>query len=49
MNYEYNTEFITAVGRMIGDLVDLYTDLGGFSAANDLRKQEDFTRNIVVS
>ena len=46
---EYNTEFIVDVGRMMSDLADLYTALGGFTAANELRKQEDFTRKIVVS
>ena len=46
---EYNTEFITAIGKMMSDLADLYTDLGGFVAANGLREQEDFTNKAVVS
>ena len=46
---EYNTEFITAIGKMMSDLADLYTDLGGFVAANGLREQEDFTNKVVVS
>ena len=46
---EYNTEFITAIGKMMSDLADLYIDLGGFVAANGLREQEDFTNKVVVS
>ena len=46
---EYNTEFITAIGKMMSDLADLYTDIGGFTAANGLREQEDFTKKVVVS
>jgi hypothetical protein len=45
---EHNTDFITAVGKMMGDLADLYTDLDGETAANEVRKQEDFTKKVVV-
>jgi hypothetical protein len=30
---ELNTEFITAIGKIMGDLADLYTVMGGFTAA----------------
>ena len=31
------------------DLADLYTDLGGETVADEVRKQGDFTKKIVVS
>ena len=46
---EYNKEFLTAIGKMMSDLADLYTALGGVTAANGLRKQKDFTKKVVVS
>jgi hypothetical protein len=46
---EYNKDFLTAIGKMMSDLADLYTALGGVTAANGLRKQEDFTKRVVVS
>ena len=45
---EHNTDFITAVGKMMGDLAELYTDLDGETAANEVRKQENFTKKVVV-
>ena len=33
---------------MMSDLAVLYTDLGGEIAAEELRKQEDFTKKVVV-
>ena len=45
---EHNTDFITAVGKMMGDLADLYTDLDGETAAKEVRKQENFTKKVVV-
>ena len=46
---EYNKEFLTAIGKMMNDLADLYTALGGVIAANGLRKQKDFTRKLAIS
>lgn len=46
---EYNKEFLTAIGKMMSDLADLYTALGGVTAANGLRKQEDFTKRVVTN
>ena len=47
---EYNKEFITAIGKMMADLADLYEALGQSDiAANELRRQEQFTRKVVVS
>ena len=31
------------------DLADLYRDLGGLTAAQEIRKQGDFTKKVVVS
>ena len=45
---EHNTDFITAVSKMMGDLADLNTDLDGETAANEVRKQENFTKKVVV-
>ena len=47
-NKDYNKEFFTAIGNMMSDLAVLYTDLGGEIAAEELRKQEDFTKKVVV-
>jgi len=46
---EHNTDFITAVSKMMGDLADLYTDLDGDTAANEIRKQENFTKKAVAT
>lgn len=45
---ENNKEFIIAVGNMMSDLADLYTDLGGDIAAEEFRKQEDFAKKLVA-
>ena len=45
---EHNKEFITAIGNMMTDLAGLYEALGqGDIAANELRRQERFTRKVV--
>jgi len=45
---DHNKDFITAVSNMMGDLVDLYTELGGDIAAKDIKKQQDFTRKLLT-
>ena len=47
-NNKYNKEFLTAVSNMMSDLADLYADLGGDIAAEEIRKQEDFTKKMMV-
>ena len=44
----HNKDFITAVSNMMGDLVDLYTELGGDIAAKDIKKQQEFTKKLLV-
>ena len=44
----HNKDFITAVINMMGDLADLYTELGGDIAAKDIKKQQDFTKKLLV-
>ena len=46
---EYNKGFFTAIAKLISDLADLYTALGGLTAAKDMKKQEQFTKSVVVS
>merc|ERR1712086_1068950 len=44
---EYNVEAITSIGEMMSGLADLFGALGGISDAEDIRKQEDFTKRVV--
>merc|ERR1712123_367687 len=44
----YNKEFIGSVGNMMNDLADLYTGLGGVTAASELARQEIFTKKVVA-
>jgi len=44
---DHNKDFIGAVSNMMGDLADLYTELGGDMAAKGIRKQQDFTKNLM--
>ena len=46
---DHNKEFIGAVSNVMGDLVELYTELGGDIAVKGIRKQQDFTKKILVS
>ena len=46
---EHNKEFLDAVGNMMDDLADLYTDLGEQASARKIRKQKDFIRTIMVT
>ena len=46
---EYNIEAITAIGEMMTDLADLFAVLGGITDAEEIRKQGDFTKTVVVS
>jgi len=46
---QYTIEVITSIGDMIGDLADLYTSLGGHTAAYELSKHGDFTEKIVAN
>ena len=46
---EYNIEAITAIGEMMTGLADLFGVLGGLSDAEQIRKQGDFTKKVVVS
>jgi hypothetical protein len=46
---EYNIEAITAIGDMMTGLADLFVVLGGISDAEEIRKQGDFTKKVVVS
>ena len=46
---QYTIEVITFMSDMISDLADLYTSLGGHTAAYELSKNGDFTKKIVVS
>jgi len=47
-NKEYNTEFLTAVGTMMGDLAEFYSALGGLTAASELQNHEVFTKKVVA-
>ena len=47
-DHENNKDFLTAVGRMMSDLADLYADLGGDIAAKEMRKHSRFTKTIAV-
>jgi len=44
---EYNVEAITSIGEMMSGLADLLGALGGISDAEDIRKQQDFTKRVV--
>jgi len=46
---EYNVEAITSIGDMMSGLADLFGALGGISDAEDIRKQEDFTKRVVAN
>ena len=46
---EYNVEAITSIGEMMTDLADLFAVLGGITDAEEIRKQGDFTKKVVVS
>ena len=46
---EYNKGFFTAIAKMISDLADFYTALGGLTAAKDIKNQEEFSISVVVS
>ena len=48
-NKDYNIEVITAMGDMMTDLADLYRAVGGTTAAEEISKQGDFTKKVVVS
>ena len=48
-NKEYNIEVITAMGDMMTGLADLYRELGGNTAAQEIAKQGAFTKQVVVS
>jgi len=45
---EQNKEFITAIGNMMSDLAELYIDLGGDIAAEQIKKKENFAKKIVA-
>jgi len=45
---EYNKDFFTAIAKMISDLADLYTTLGGLTSAKDIKNQEQFTISVVA-
>ena len=45
----HNKDFITSVSNMMGDLADLYTELEGEITAKDIRKQQNFTKKLLVS
>ena len=44
-----NIELINALGVLMNDLADLYTSVGGETAANEIHKQGDFPKKVVVS
>ena len=46
---EYNIEAISAIGDMVSSLADLFGVLGGIKDGNEIRKQGDFTKKVVVS
>lgn len=43
----HNKDFITAVSSLVGDLADLYTELGGDIAAKGIRKQQGLTEKLL--
>ena len=45
--FDNNKEFLTAVSNMMSDLADLFADLGGDIAAEEIRKQENFTKKMI--
>ena len=45
----HKIKLINALGVLMNDLADLYTSVGGETAANEIRKQGDFTLKDVVS
>ena len=46
---EYNVEAITAIGEMMTNLADLFAVLGQITDAEEIRKQGDFTKKVVLS
>ena len=46
---EYNTEAIAAIGEMMTSLSGLFGELGGVKDSEQIRKQGDFTKRVVVS
>jgi len=44
----HGKDFITAVSNLMGDLADLYTELEGDIAAEDIRKQQVFTKKLLT-
>jgi hypothetical protein len=44
-----NIEVIKAIGDMMTDLVELWSDLGGLTAAEEISKQGHLTKKFVVS
>ena len=46
---EYNNEAIAAIGEMMTSLAGLFGELGGVKDAEQIRKQGDFTKRVVVS
>ena len=45
---EYNVEAIKAIGQMMDDLADLFSVLGGYEDAKEIRKQGEFINRVVV-
>ena len=46
---EYNIEAFAAIGEMMTSLSGLFGELGGVKDAEQIRKQGDFTKRVVVS
>ena len=44
----HGKDFITAVSNLMGDLADLYNELEGDYVAVEIKKQEDFTKKLLV-
>ena len=49
INKEYNTEAIAAIGEMMTSLSGLFGELGGVKDSEQIRKQGDFTKRVLVS
>ena len=49
MDKDYNIEAIHTIASMMTDLADLYTRLGGLTAAAEISKNQNFIKKAVVS
>ena len=49
MDRSFNIEAVNSIASLMSDLADLYSELGGLTAAAEIRKNEHFIKKVVVS